>query len=153
MKGGDAMELKSLSNKAPDYFDDEAKDIYHKVYRYLKQTDTVRNCDISVVESFCISCEMIHKAYCEIKKHGIQSAIYHTVIKPQNGEIAAKDFCGFKRNPACLTLSDNMAKMKSLANELGLTPASRNALLEKINGNDDDDDIGLEDMLNGGGFE
>jgi len=46
-----------------------------------------------------------------------------------NGSVVAHDFTGYTKNPSVQIMSDSLSKMNSLGKELGLSPKSRNELI------------------------
>ncbi len=141
--------LNQLPTEPPKTLKGFARKMWKILVPELRKANFVTEADQSTVESFCMAVEMRHLAYSDIEKNGIQSSIFKTVVNPTTGEVISHDFCGFRKNPAVTTLSDSIAKIKSLANELGLTPSSRASLLARVE-NDDDDEPSLNDLINGG---
>lgn len=139
--------MQALSLKPPTYLRGVAKKTWRAIAPALNAGGLVVQNDSETVASFCIAVEMIQTAYADVQKNGIQSPVFKTVVNPVNGEIISKDFTGYRKNPAVQTLSDNIAKAKSLSNELGLTPQSRASLLAAIANDDDDDDESLSEIL------
>ncbi len=94
--------------------------------------------------SFCTNYQLMRQAYDDIQKNGITKPIYKTTISPVTGDVVAKDFTGFKRNPSTQILDSATAKLRSLGNELGLTPQSRAELMNiRL---DDDNDGAMESL-------
>lgn len=126
----------SLQKDPPWYLSRIAKNAYRAILPALLKSEIVKQPDLTVVASLCVQVDIFRQAYNEIRKHGIQSAIYKPIISPNGDIIDPHCFVGYKKNPAVTTLSDSTAKIKQLSAELGLTPQSRVTLL---NLGDDDD--------------
>lgn len=56
--------------------------------------------------------------------------MYKTTVSPVTGDVVAKDFSGFRKNPAVQTMSDALNKLNSIGKELGLSPRARSEMLE-----------------------
>lgn len=56
--------------------------------------------------------------------------MYKTTVSPVTGKVVAKDFAGFRKNPAVQTMSDALNKLNSIGKELGLSPRARSEMLE-----------------------
>ena len=127
-----------LQKTAPVYLSNLAKKMYYSILPALQKSDVVKQPDLAVVVALCMQGDILRQAYEDIKKHGIQQAIYKSPISP-TGEVGEPEFQGYKKNPAVTTLSDATAKIKQLSSELGLTPQSRATLLNVTDDQDKGD--------------
>lgn len=140
------MEL--LKTEPPENLAGIAKKAWETIVPILNSSGFVKSSDSSVVELLCINVELYRLAYESIKEDGIQSPIYKTSLSPLTGEIVARDFTGFKRNPATQIIDSATAKINSLSGLLGLNPASRQTLLAIVDDKEDEQSLG--DLLKGG---
>ena len=62
-----------------------------------------------------------------------------------DGTVVAKDFTGYAKNPAVMTMSNALNQLNSMGKELGLSPVSRKKLNE-IQPEDDDSKSAAEKM-------
>ena len=140
-------DVDELSMQAPSYFSDFAKKTWENTIPVLKQMETVKKTDMSIVEAFCLNYEAMVEAYKDIQEHGQIQAIFKTVqlatgevLKDEDGN-PKKDFQGYKRNPSTQIFDTATAKLRSLASELGLTPTSRASLISALSNQDKDVDV------------
>lgn len=134
----DDKKNKPLSATPPDYLQGIACDMWSTVVPVLNKQDVnVTQLDSSIVEAFCINYQSMREAYINVAENGQAKKAYKTTISPVTGEIVARDFVGFKRNPATQILDSATSRLKQLGNELGLTPASRQELINTASGDDD----------------
>lgn len=138
------MSHKELPDRPPSYLKGTAAAMWRRLVPMIKADPVVNDMDRTVVEAFCTNYQLMRQAYDDIQENGITKPIYKTTISPVTGDVVAKDFTGFKRNPATQILDSATAKLRSLGSELGLTPQSR-ADLMNIRA-DDDSDGALEAM-------
>lgn len=137
-------DVEALSLKPPAYFSNLASKMWRNVIPILKKTQAVKKTDHAIVEAFCLNYESMVTAYEDIKEHGQVQAIFKTVVLPtgevlknENGK-PKQDFVGYKRNPSTQIFDTATAKLKALASELGLTPASRAQLVNLATHKDDE---------------
>lgn len=135
---------KELPKRPPAYLKGTAAAMWRRLVPLIKDDPVVNDMDRTVVEAFCTNYQLMRQAYDDIQKNGITKPVYKTTISPVTGEIVAKDFTGFKRNPSTQILDSATAKLKSLGNELGLTPQSRADLMNIRS--DDDNDGAIESL-------
>lgn len=140
----------SLQTTPPKFLSQKAKYIYNRIVPLLNDMGVVKQTELDEVCALVIQIEIMQVAYENIQDNKIQSPIYKAV---QNdvGDILEHSFQGYKKNPAVVTLDSAIKNIKSISNDLGLTPASRATLLQNIDG--DEDSESLSDMINkGAGF-
>lgn len=104
--------------------------------------------DRALVESYCFSYQILREAYEDIKKNGIQYALFKVIMTPTGEVIDEHHFEGYKSNPATKTLSDATAKLNMLGQQLGLSPQSRAELAKLPKASDKEQS--MADLLNGG---
>lgn len=145
-------DMDGIPNEAPKYFKGIAKETWERLAPILNKSEVVKISDTTTLEMLCVNYEMAKKAYNNLQKYGQVNRIYRTLVNPVTGDVVGKDFCGYKRNPSTQILDAATNKIKSLAAELGLTPASRAQLL-KLSDDDSDDGQSMDDILAGSGDE
>lgn len=140
-------DVDDLTIQAPSYFSNFAKKVWQATIPILKAMEAVKKTDMSIVEAFCLNYEIMVNAYKDIQEHGQIQGIWKTVVLPtgevlkdENGK-PKSDFQGYKRNPSTQIFDAATAKIRSLASELGLTPASRASLISALSNQDKDVDI------------
>lgn len=138
--------MKELQKTPPRHLKSYAHTLWINLFPILKETKYVKQADAKTVEMLCMNYQVMREAYDEIKENGIVKASYKTVVSPVTGEILAHDFTGFKRNPATQILDTTTAKIKSLSEALGLTPASR-AQIMNIVPDETGDEPSLDELL------
>lgn len=142
-------DVDELKMTPPQYFSDNAAEMWQSVIPILRKMQTVKATDQAIVVAFCITYEQLITAYKDIQEHGQVQGIWKTIVLP-TGEVLKdekgkprKDFQGYKRNPSTQILDNATAKLKALASELGLTPASRASLINMLSDRGDKDvDVG-----------
>ncbi len=110
--------------------------------------DQLEESDRALVESYCFNYQLLRESYEDIKKNGIQYALFKVIMTPTGEVIDERHFEGYKSNPACKVLSDATAKLNMLGQQLGLSPQSR-AELAKLP-KPTDKEQSMADLLNGG---
>lgn len=119
-----------VPNQAPKWLGTYGKYLYPKLATYLNKNDKILRADEYLVQQYCSAYDTYRVAYEEIQKHGIQQAIYKTVLSPVNGKKVAKNFLGYKKNPAYQIMSDSLKQMNTIGKELGLSPKARSQMME-----------------------
>lgn len=145
----DTKDMTKLQSTPPRYLHGAARTAWTKVVPLLNSTEWVKQADKQTVELFCINYQLMLDAYKDILINDQVSKIYRTVVNPVTGDVVAKDFMGIKRNPSTQILDSATSKVKTLAEALGLTPASRAQLLS-ITPPDNSDAPSLAELLNQG---
>lgn len=141
-----------LSKTPPKYFSEMAASVWKTIIPILQQIEAVKKTDFVIVEAFCTNYEIMVNAYKDIQEHGQTQAIFKTVqlstgqvLKDADGK-PRRDFLGYKRNPSTQIFDAATTKLKMLASELGLTPASRASLVNLLA--DKTDTPNIMDALN-----
>lgn len=140
--------LDTIQSTPPRILKGKARWSYIQLQPILAQTGFVKQADLQTVISLCMNIELLNTSYEDIQENGTVKPIYKTVVSPVNGEVLATDFTGYKRNPSTQILDSATAKIKSLSEELGLTPQARASLLSLAQ--DDKPQESLSEMLNKG---
>lgn len=150
--------LQNLQSTPPSDLVGVARDAYEKIVQQLNSDGYIKQLDIQIVVNLCRQIQVAHQAYIEIfvgqdnkGPEGIQNAIYKAVQGP-DGQVKEHLFMGYKKNPAVTVLDSATAKIKSLSEALGMTPASRATLLDMTKG-DADDDVGVDDVMGKGSID
>lgn len=117
-----------VSRTPPSYLGVLAKECWRKIVPFLEATGRVERVDTSLVEQYCTQYEIYRVAYEDIKENGIQTPMYKT-LQDQMGEIIGKDFTGYKKNPAVMTMKDASNQLNAIGAQLGLSPKSRQELM------------------------
>lgn len=122
MKGGLKLANVDLSRpkvptQAPKWLDVYGKRLWPKLANYLNRNSKVLRADEYLLQQYCSSYDIYRRAY-------------ESVVSPVTGDVVAKDFAGFRKNPAVQTMSDALSKLNSIGRELGLSPRARSEMLE-----------------------
>ena len=151
-------DLQNLQTTAPRELVGVARTAYTKIVKDLNASGVIKQIDINVVVALCKQIQINRSAYQHIfvgvngsEAEGIQTPIYKAVQGP-DGKVQEHLFMGYKKNPAVQTLDSSTAKIKSLCETLGMTPASRASLLDMTKG-DADDDVGVDDVMGKGSID
>ena len=113
----------------PHYLGTLASACWRKIVPFLEATGRVERIDIGLVEQYCANYEIYRNAYQDIQENGIQVKIFSS-LQDSSGKIVGKDFTGFRKNPAVATMKDAVNQLNSLGVQLGLTPKSRQELMQ-----------------------
>lgn len=116
------MESKEeLQPTAPRHLKHEARAMYEKLVPILTTRGTKRISQ-SIVEQYCMSYQISRSAYKDIEERGL--------IDPDTG----------KKNPNVATYENAVKNIRSLGNDLGLTPTSQVQLQKLIMESTSEDD-------------
>lgn len=103
-----------LAKDAPKFLDAVGSSMYRQLVKKLNDTGYAIKSDQPLVESFAMAYSVMRQAWAEIQDKG-------TTYTNENGRIYA--------NPAVGQLDVAQKQLKSVANELGLSPQSRASLV------------------------
>lgn len=117
-----------VSRTPPNYLGTLAKECWRKIVPFLEATERVERIDTSLVEQYCTQYDIYRAAYHDVKENGIQTPMYKT-LQDQMGEIIGKEFAGFRKNPAVMTMKDASNQLNAIGAQLGLSPKSRQELM------------------------
>ena len=115
--------------KPPHYLGTLACSCWRKIVPFLESTGRVQRIDVGLVEQYCANYEIYRNAYEDINENGIQVKIFHS-LQDSTGKIIGKDFVGFRKNPAVATMKDAINQLNSIGIQLGLSPKSRQELMQ-----------------------
>ncbi|MCV3320803.1 phage terminase small subunit P27 family [Pediococcus ethanolidurans] len=108
----------------------------------LTKKSILKDVDVSMVESYCMSYQIFRDSYENIQKDKAVTQLYEIAldgngdpIVDENGKFQ-RNYKGNKRNPAVNNLNDAIKNMKTIGAELGLSPSSRAELLPKQSKNE-----------------
>lgn len=135
-----------ISTNPPKYLKATGRSMWTRLMPLIG--DQLEESDRALVESYCFNYQLLREAYENVKKNGIQYALYKVVMTPTGEVIDEHHFEGYKSNPATKTLSDATSKLNQLGQQLGLSPQSR-AELAKLP-KPTDKEQSMADLLNGG---
>ena len=124
----------------PHYLGTLASACWRKIVPFLEATGRVERIDIGLVEQYCANYEIYRNAYQDVQENGIQVKIFSS-LQDSSGKIVGKDFTGFRKNPAVATMKDAVSQLNSLGVQLGLTPKSRQELMQIASHKKKDDTI------------
>ena len=119
-----------VPTQAPKWLDNYGKRLWPKLANYLNKNSKVLRADEYLLQEYCSAYDVYRKAYDSIRKDGIQQKVFKTMLSPVTGKPAAKDFQGFRKNPAYQMMSDSLSKMNQIGKELGLSPRARSQMME-----------------------
>ncbi len=118
-----------IERHPPDYLGRLAKACWRKVVPFLESTNRVQRIDTALVEQYCSEYEIYREAYKDIQENGIQTKIYSS-LQDSTGAIIGKDFVGYRKNPAVVTMNEALKQLKSIGSQLGLSPQARQELMQ-----------------------
>ena len=124
----------------PHYLGTLASARWRKIVPFLEATGRVERIDIGLVEQYCANYEIYRNAYQDIQDNGIQAKIFSS-LQDSSGKIVGKDFVGFRKNPAVATMKDALNQLNSVGVQLGLSPKSRQELMQIASHKKKDDTI------------
>ena len=113
----------------PHYLGTLASACWRKIVPFLEATGRVERIDIGLVEQYCANYEIYRNAYQDIQENGIQAKIFSS-LQDSSGKVIGKDFTGFRKNPAVATMKDAVNQLNSVGIQLGLSPKSRQELMQ-----------------------
>ena len=113
----------------PHYLGTLASACWRKIVPFLESTGRVERIDVGLVEQYCANYEIYRNAYQDIQDNGIQAKIFSS-LQDSSGKIVGKDFVGFRKNPAVATMKDALNQLNSVGVQLGLSPKSRQELMQ-----------------------
>lgn len=119
-----------VPNQAPKWLGTYGKYLWPKLANYLNKNQKILRADEYLVQQYCSAYDIYRLAYQDLQDHGLQQAIYKTVVSPVDGTAVAKNFQGYKKNPAYQMMSDSLSKMNSIGRELGLSPKARSEMMD-----------------------
>lgn len=119
-----------MPTQAPKWLGSYGKNIYSKLATYLNKNDKIIRADQFLLEEFCTAYDNYRNAYESVKDDGLQQKIFKTTVSPVDGKVVARDFAGFRKNPAYQMMSDSLSKMNSIGRELGLSPKARSEMID-----------------------
>ena len=124
----------------PHYLGTLASACWRKIVPFLESTGRVERIDVGLVEQYCANYEIYRNAYQDIQDNGIQVKIFSS-LQDSSGKIVGKDFTGFRKNPAVATMKDAVNQLNSVGIQLGLSPKSRQELMQIASRKKKDDTI------------
>lgn len=124
----------TLQPTPPRYLKGVAYQAWTELTPILNKSGLVKQSDKQIVSSLCEQIAVRRLAYQQVMENGI-------VL--DNG----------RKNPACQVLNDSTAKVKSLAESLGLSPQARASLMNVQTDNTDDDAADIVEKLKNVGSE
>lgn len=125
----DDLTRAKLPLNPPKYLGDYGKQIWQYIIPFLNKNKKVIRADQYLAAQYCSAYDVYRQAYENVKKEGIQSKKFKTTLNPVNGDVVAHDFTGYAKNPSVQAMSDALNKMNTIGKELGLSPKSRNELI------------------------
>ncbi len=130
----ETQDWQTLQPTPPRYLKGIAYQAWTELTPILNHSGLVKQSDKQIVSSLCEQIAIRRLAYEQVMKSGIVLA---------NG----------RKNPACGVLNDSTAKVKSLAESLGLSPQARASLMNIQSDNADDDTQNIIEKLKKAGSE
>lgn len=118
-----------LPLKAPNYLGDYGEEMWQHLIPYFNKEKNLIRADQFLIAQYCSAYDVFRTAYESVKVEGLQSKKYKTALNPVDGTVVARDFTGYAKNPAVQMMSDSLNKMNTIGKELGLSPKSRNDLI------------------------
>lgn len=118
---------KKVAPKMPDWLCPEAKVIWRRVTKQLKEMSLLYAADVDVIASYCNAVLNYQRATEIVDKSGV-------LIKGRRD--------GVVTNPAVRVQRDSAQLIRQLAGELGLTPSARGRLNVESSGDAGDDLLG-----------
>ena len=130
----ETQDWQTLQPTPPRYLKGVAYAAWSELTPILNKSGLVKQSDKQIVSSLCEQIAVRRLAYEQVIENGI-------VL--DNG----------RKNPACGVLNDSTAKVKSLAESLGLSPQARASLMNVQTDNTDDDTQNIVEKLKNVGSE
>lgn len=121
-------DLEQLQITSPKVLRGRARYMYEQLAPELINSSWVKNLDLQIVVSLCMSYQMMYDGYDDIN---------------ENGQVYMTDSNVIKKNPSVDVVNNAIKNIKTLSSELGLTPASRATL---FNVEDEDDGMSIDDL-------
>lgn len=118
-----------LSKTPPDYLGRYGKNLWRKLVPFLNENTEIIEADKYLFARYCSAYDIYREAYKSVQKDGQQKKKYKTTLSPVDGSIVARDFTGYAKNPAVQNMKDAMIQLNNIGKELGLSPKSRNELI------------------------
>lgn len=145
--------MDKLQETPPKHLVGIARYTWTQIVPVLNEQGWLKQTDKPLVEQLCTQIAIYRDAYLHIfvgipnkdsecTPEGIQTPIY-SAVQDSSGKILEHIFSGYKVNPAVNTLNKATIQIKSLAQELGMTPQARASLL---NISSDDDGMSMSDL-------
>lgn len=130
----ETQDWQTLQQTPPRYLKGVAYAAWSELTPILNKSGLVKQSDKQIVSSLCEQIAVRRLAYEQVIENGIVLS---------NG----------RKNPACGVLNDSTAKVKSLAESLGLSPQARASLMNIQADNADDDTQNIIEKLKKAGSE
>lgn len=124
-----SKKVQNLTKRPPYYLKSYAAAMWRRIIPLLKEQYDFKKIDQTQIEMFCIQYEILRKAYDSIEDDGVVTKIERSV-QDASGQIIDKDLAGFKQNDAVKVIAAATTQINKLSDNLGLTPASRNELMD-----------------------
>lgn len=118
-----------LSTKSPEYLGKYAKQMWRAIVPVLNKNKEINAADEYLVARYCVAYDTLRNAYESVKEEGQLRPKFKTTLNPVNGEVVARDFTGYAKNPAVQNMKDAINQLNSMGDKLGLSPKSRNELV------------------------
>ncbi|WP_429971161.1 phage terminase small subunit P27 family [Fructilactobacillus sp. Tb1] len=122
-----------LKKRPPYYLKSYAASMWRRIIPILQEQYDYKKVDQTQIEMFCIQYEILRKLYDSIEDDGVINRVEKSVQANGSGKIIGKDFVGFKQNDAVKALNSTITTLNKLSDNIGLTIASRNSLLNVDN--------------------
>lgn len=135
--------LEPLQPTPPRQLVGYARTAYKKIVNDLNNAGLIKNLDQNVVIELCKQIQVSRSAYNDIYGGDEPLGTLIPVVKllrGPDGKTMGREVVGYKANDSVKTLNQATAKIKTLSETLGMTPASRASLLSMTQTDDDSDD-------------
>lgn len=119
-----------LSKTPPDQLDKIGAAMWRKIVPVLNEQRGIKKIDSNLAELYCSAYETYRKAYQHLQEKGLVQEIYKTSVSPVTGEVVAKDFQGYKKNPSYQIYSDALSNLTRVGAQLGLSPKARSEFVD-----------------------
>lgn len=136
-----------LPKKPPEYLGDYGKEMWQYLIPYFNQNKSIIKADQFLIAQYCSAYDVFREAYRSVKKDGLQQKKFKTALNPLDGTIVARDFTGYAKNPSVQMMSDALNKINMIGKELGLSPKSRNELINLKTPEEDNNKHSTADQL------
>ncbi|USS85073.1 phage terminase small subunit P27 family [Fructilactobacillus myrtifloralis] len=128
-----------LPIKPPKYLKGEAYNLFRRLRDPLTENKLLNNLDQSLLESFCMQYQIIRESYAVIAEFGpVKATTEVTIIDKGNSVKKIIKETDFDKNPAVTALGNATKEFRQIADQLGLSPKSREEILKSAKSDDED---------------
>ncbi|USS87474.1 phage terminase small subunit P27 family [Fructilactobacillus hinvesii] len=137
-----------LPIKPPKYLKGEAYNLYRRLRDPLTESGLVNNLDRSLLEAFCMQYQIIRESYAIIAENGpVKATKEIDIINKSETVKQIITTTSFDKNPAVAALNNATKEFRSMADQLGLSPKSREDILKNAKSDQDKEEKPKSNIL------